>query len=602
VLATAPADVRLLFDDEIRPAGGDQAVDSHGRSVLAGPAKRQGSRAIVIPLKPNLARGPYSVRWRVVSNDGHLISGVMAFAVGAGQPRPVSTLTAGGGVSTGSFLLRLLFFAGVLLAGGAALTGRRLGARTAVVVPAGLVLVAAGGFGLLALEPAADATRFGRVTETAAIVALVGVAAALAAIVIPPLRLAVLAVGALELAAPTLAGHALDPHRLRALVALADFVHVVGAAVWIGGLALLVLGGGRRDRFPPLALAGLVLLGGASIPRALAAFPSFGDLLHTSYGQAVLVKTGVLVVVLAVAWANRRRIASLGLVAELCLLAVVVGAVAVLTDLRPPARAAAAVAEPSRPTPPPRDAVVFAGQNDDVAVGLALSPRGRNVAARVTVLGPDGNGIDGLRVRIGGVDADACPAGCYRVTVPLRRTIPVELEGPKVEPATLRFALPRRWPPPSAGTLLSKVDRTFRDLRSVVVHERLASSSRNRLDTVYHLVAPDRMAYDIAGGPDAIVIGTTRWDRESPKAPWKRSPQERIRQPEPFWASDPRLNARRLDRTHLSFYDPRLPGWFELTIDPRTARLLALRMTAQAHFMRHRYSGFNRPFRIVPPS
>ena len=51
----------------------------------------------------------------------------------------------------------------------------------------------------------------------------------------------------------------------------------------------------------------------------------------------------------------------------------------------------------------------------------------------------------------------------------------------------------------------------------------------------------------------------------------------------------------------MSFYDPKLPAWFELTVDPRTGRLLALRMTAQSHFMRHRYSGFDKPFEIVPP-
>jgi len=51
----------------------------------------------------------------------------------------------------------------------------------------------------------------------------------------------------------------------------------------------------------------------------------------------------------------------------------------------------------------------------------------------------------------------------------------------------------------------------------------------------------------------------------------------------------------------ISFYDPKLPAWFELSLDPKTSRLLALRMTAQAHFMRHRYSGFDRPLEIVPP-
>ena len=116
MLATAPGDVRLLFDDEVRPAGGDLAVDSRGRSVLAGPAHRLpgNGRALVIPLRPGLPRGAYSLRWRVVSNDGHLISGVLAFAVGAGAPRPVPTLSAGGGTSGTAVFLRLLFIAGVL--------------------------------------------------------------------------------------------------------------------------------------------------------------------------------------------------------------------------------------------------------------------------------------------------------------------------------------------------------------------------------------------------------------------------------------------------------------------------------------------------------
>ena len=181
---------------------------------------------------------------------------------------------------------------------------------------------------------------------------------------------------------------------------------------------------------------------------------------------------------------------------------------------------------PAAPPPPPADALVLAGEDDDVAVGLAVSPRGRNVAARVTVLGPDGKGVDGLRVRVGGVDADPCPAGCYRATIPLRRTIDVALEGKGVKPATLRFELPARWPAPDATALLTKVDHTFRALRTVVIHEHLASSSRNALDTVYRLEAPNRMTYDIAGGPDAIVIGKTRWDRDSSTAPWQRSEQD----------------------------------------------------------------------------
>jgi hypothetical protein len=432
--------------------------------------------------------------------------------------------------------------------------------------------------------------------------------------VLPPLAVVVSLVGALELLAPTLAGHALDPRNLRWLIALADLVHVAAAAVWIGGLVLFVAAGGRRarERFPALALAAVAVLGAAAIPRAIAAFPSLASVVHTSYGRTVLVKTGLLVAVLGLAWLNRRRIAGIGLTAELALLAVLVVAVAVLTDLRPPPRPSAVPAVAGRPAPPPVDALVLGGQDDDVAVGLAASPRGKSVAIRVTALGPDGNGLNGLRVQVAGGDATPCGSGCYARTIPLPtppRNVDVRLEGTGAKPATIWFTLPRRWPAPPAAALVTRVDRVFRALRSLVIHEHLASSSKNAITTTYRVAAPDRLAYSIAGGPKAVVIGGTRWDK-LPGGRWERSSTEPLKQPEPFWGSDPRTNARVLGtgsvgdrRVDLaSFFDPRLPAWFVLSIDPRTGRLLALHMTAQAHFMQHRYTGFDRPLKIVPPA
>jgi copper transport protein len=621
VLATSPGDVKLLFDDAIRPAGGDLAIDARGRSVLAGPAHRQAGndRVLVVPLRPALARGAYTVRWRVVSNDGHLETGVLAFAVGTGSAKPVPTLSAGGGPSLSSVILRFLFLAGVLVAGGAALTGRIMlePARRRIettVVGTGMALIAAGGFGLLATQPAADATRFGRVTETAAIFASVGGAAALASIAIPPLAILASVLAVLELAAPTLSGHALDPHSYRGLVALADFVHVAAAAVWIGGLVLLVASPGRgaRERFPAIALGALAVLGTASIPRAIAAFPSLASVVHTSYGQALLVKTGILVAVLAVAWLNRKRIARVGVAGELALIAGLIVAVAVLTDLPQPLPASASSRHGlARPKPPPGDAVVLGGEDDDVAVGLAASPRGKSVAVRVTALGPNGFGIDGLAVRIEGAATRPCGPGCYAATIPLPRPprgIDVALEGPGAKAATAHFMLPRRWPAPSATALVTRVDRTFRALRTLVIHEHLASSSRNAIDTTYAVAAPNKLAYKIVNGPQAVVIGGTRWDR-LPGGRWEKSETEPLKQPEPFWGSDRRTNARLLGSGTVdgravelaSFYDPVIPAWFELSIEPATGRLLALRMTAQAHFMRHRYSGFDEPLRIAPP-
>jgi hypothetical protein len=145
-------------------------------------------------------------------------------------------------------------------------------------------------------------------------------------------------------------------------------------------------------------------------------------------------------------------------------------------------------------------------------------------------------------------------------------------------------------------------------LRTLVIHERLASNARNLVVTTYRVQAPNRLAYRIVKGPQAVIIGNKRWDR-LPSGNWKRSEQEPLTQPEPFWGSDPVRNARLLGTARdegrpvwvASFYDPRLPAWFELRVDRRTSRLLALRMTAQAHFMRHRYTGFDAPLEIVPP-
>ena len=622
VLATPPRDVRLLFDDEIRPAGGDRAIDGQGHSVLAGPAHRLGgnSRALVVPLRAGLQRGAYTVRWRVVSNDGHVIAGVLAFAVGAGSPKPVPTLSAGGGPSASSVALRLLFVAGVLLAGGGALAGRALLEPSrrrfeTGLVGAGLLLVAGAGFGLLAVEPASEGTRFGRVTEAAAIVAVVGVAAALASIRVRALAPAASAAGAAVLVAPTLAGHSLDPHRARALVALADLAHVAAAAFWIGGIVLVAVSAGARARrrFPPLALGAVAVLGAAAVPRAIVALSSVGDLVHTGYGRALVVKSVLVAAALAVAWLNRARVRATGLVGELALLAGVVVAVAILTDLRPPVRAsaAAAVAAPRPPAPPPPDAVVLAGQDDDVAIGLAASPRGRRVAVRVTALGPDGHGVDGFGVRIAGLDAVPCGPGCYSATLPLPsppRRIAVSLAGLGRPPATVPFTLPARWPPRPAPGLVASAARVYRSLRTLVIHERLASNARNALVTTYRVQAPNRLAYSIAGGSEAVIIGGIRWDRE-PGGRWQRSELEPLTQPEPFWGTDPVRNARLLGTGHVdgrqvaiaSFFDPRIPAWFELWVDRRTSRLLELRMTAQAHFMHHRYTGFDLPLRIVPP-
>ena len=78
VLAAAPAQVVVLFDDDVRIAPGNAAVRNGGGSVLAGKPVARG-RVLTLPLRTGLGRGAYSVRWSAVSQDGHIVQGVLAF-------------------------------------------------------------------------------------------------------------------------------------------------------------------------------------------------------------------------------------------------------------------------------------------------------------------------------------------------------------------------------------------------------------------------------------------------------------------------------------------------------------------------------------------
>jgi methionine-rich copper-binding protein CopC len=87
-VAVAPAEVRVMFDDPVRAGPGNAVVSADGRSVQAGsPRVGRDGRELVLPLG-RLQDGDYSVRWRIVSDDGHLESGVLAFRIGPPRPGP----------------------------------------------------------------------------------------------------------------------------------------------------------------------------------------------------------------------------------------------------------------------------------------------------------------------------------------------------------------------------------------------------------------------------------------------------------------------------------------------------------------------------------
>jgi len=271
---------------------------------------------------------------------------------------------------------------------------------------------------------------------------------------------------------------------------------------------------------------------------------------------------------------------------------------------------------PTAVTPPPPGSVVLGQEDGDLAVGLAVAA-GQRLALQATVLGGDGNGLSGLelafRIRTTAGEtsrkAVACGTGCYRTSVPASgRPVRVTLRigGGAPSPSTLRFSLPVRWPPPSATGLVTRATRVFHRLRTLVIHERLASSATDVLRTTWKLVAPNKLAFQIQGGPQAVIVGNRRWDR-NPGGKWQRSSQAPLRQPTPFWtsATDAHvIGTTRVDGRSawlVSFYDRQIPAFFTIAVDKTTLRTLGLRMTAAAHFMHHRYTDFNAPLRIAPP-
>jgi copper transport protein len=356
-LARPPARVRVLLNDDVRVAPGNAAVRNGGGSVLAGKPVAHG-KTLVLPLRTNLGRGDFSVRWSVVSSDGHIVQGVLAFSVGTGRPPPAPTLRPTVGIGAGTLLARWLFFAGLLVASGLALfdvlvwrpiAGRGLGTGWIAI---GLAVVFVSSHGLVHASHGGSATRFGLTVDVASAVAATGAAAAAIAFADRSAAPFALVPAILVLAAPTIAGHALDPGRSW-IEGPIDLLHVLAAAVWVGGLFALALvvprGASSQElvaaaaaaRFSKLALAAVIVVAVTGAARAHAELSAVSQLWTTGYGGAILVKTALFAVLLGLGAVSRGRVASavdslrVAVRVELALVLGVVVALAWLTSLRP---------------------------------------------------------------------------------------------------------------------------------------------------------------------------------------------------------------------------------------------------------------------------
>jgi copper transport protein len=396
----------VRFNEAVEIKFGQLRVfDGEARRVDLGVLQQPTDRSVAVSLKPRLARGTYTVTYRVLSADAHPISGGWVFHVGApgarpegiqaqlqsGGGAPASVTMLGDGVRAAQFILLLLCAGGAFallwpLAGAERAIRRRL---YAVLSGTAYALAAVAGFGIVVQGAVAggvglgDATRWSFVssvleTRYGQAWVLCGAGALLlsalaAATLVESSRTA--EVGAFVLAAacamtPSLVGHA---HVSGKLATIADVLHVEAAALWTGGLATvvaaLVLQHGSRwrlaataiPRFSRLAVPSVAVLVIAGTVSGYLEVRALRGLWETSYGQLLLAKLALVTPILFLgAWNNRfavprlrgelaspreRRLFVQRAGAELTLMVAVVAVTAVLVE-QPPARAALAPSGP----------------------------------------------------------------------------------------------------------------------------------------------------------------------------------------------------------------------------------------------------------------
>jgi copper transport protein len=350
-LSTAPADVTLVFTEEVGLSPRSvQVADARGRRVDDGRPQHAGgdSRTVQVALTPGLGQGSYTVTWRVVSVDGHPVSGSFAFGVGvpAGAVESASSVDPlVGSLRTGTQLLS--YVGAVLLIGGSVFLfllwpqGHADRGQRRVMV-GGVIVAAVGAVGSLlvqgpyvagrSLDGLVDAGLLGETLNSSygrpMLLRVLAVALAVPVLGIWP-RLSeaddagpggVAAAGnAVLLAASfSLTGHAAEASP-KLLAEAADGVHLAAAGIWLGGLVVMLLAylpsgpaPSEADdllaRWSRVAMASVGLLVVTGAYQAWRETRALDALAGTTYGRLLLGKLAVVVVLLAVAVTARRLV------------------------------------------------------------------------------------------------------------------------------------------------------------------------------------------------------------------------------------------------------------------------------------------------------
>ena len=365
VLESPPATVQLTYDEAVEPRFAIISVtDAAGHQVTTGPVQRSPANpdTLVVPLRPHLPEGWYLIYWRAISVDGHPVQGAFTYAVGPNPgpaPQfPVPKVSAS--AKTAKLLIaRWVMFLSVMTAIGLfalrmliarplirRVEGTTLRAVSVACVASSIVGLIAipvyldfsvandalrSVFDLSALVPLYRVTAFGRaILDFEICFALFCLAAWTALRVDRPQRehrsIAELAslTGALLAAAaalviPGAAGHPAQTSP-RGLTMALDWLHLASGSIWFGGLVGLLIVWRSAEirvrvptlsvvvpRFSNVALVSAIVVAGTGVGEAIIHMPAVNALWETGFGQAILVKSGLLIAAFALASGNLLR-------------------------------------------------------------------------------------------------------------------------------------------------------------------------------------------------------------------------------------------------------------------------------------------------------
>ncbi|MFF0794794.1 copper resistance CopC/CopD family protein [Streptomyces spiralis] len=357
VVDKAPTQVSLTFSEKVALNDDSlRVLDPKGARVDTGNPSDISGTTYAVRLRAGLPDGTYTVAYQVVSADSHPVGGAYTFSVGA----PSKTSVAVGGQEVGDGIVGLLYglgryvsYAGfIVLVGGAAfvLACWRRGAGVRVlqrIVVSGWVALTAATLALLLLRGSYttsgkvadvfDLDLLGQVLQTKTGAALVSRLLLLAA---AALFVAVLfgayekrddeekrdltfglAIGGTVVAAGLAASWAMAEHAsvgLQPGIAMpVDVVHLLAVAAWLGGLVALLVALYRAPadtpveasavrRFSRVAFGSVLTLVATGTYQAWRQVGTWSALTGTRYGQLLLAKIGLVLLLVGLGWFSRR--------------------------------------------------------------------------------------------------------------------------------------------------------------------------------------------------------------------------------------------------------------------------------------------------------